>query len=103
MHKSFDTYIPTKILFGRGRINDLGREVAALGKKALMITVPWDDVQAEQFCRIQRILENSGVEVAVHAKVRRNHPEITHINEAAALANEIGSGSDSRRGRRQFH
>ena len=49
MHKSFDTYIPTKILFGRGRINDLGREVAALGKKALMITVPWDDVQAEQF------------------------------------------------------
>lgn len=45
MHKSFDTYIPTKILFGRGRINDLGREVAALGKKALMITVPWDDVQ----------------------------------------------------------
>ena len=91
MHKSFDTYIPTKILFGRGRINDLGREVAALGKKALMITVPWDDVQAEQFCRIQRILENSGVEVAVHAKVRRNHPEITHINEAAALANEIGA------------
>ena len=62
MYKSFDTYIPTKILFGRGRVRDLGREVAALGKRALMVTVPWDDVQAEQFRRIQRILEDSGVE-----------------------------------------
>ena len=91
MYKSFDTYIPTKILFGRGRVRDLGREVAALGKRALMVTVPWDDVQAEQFRRIQRILEDSGVEVAVHAKVRRNHPEIAHINDAAAMAREFGA------------
>lgn len=86
MYKSFDTFIPTRILFGAGRIRELGKEVAALGKKVMMVTVPWDDGQAEQFRMVRKILEDSGLTVIVHDKVRRIHPMTYHINEGVSVA-----------------
>lgn len=68
----FTFYTPTKIMFGRGRLQELGTCVNRLGDKALLVT-------GRTFARkhgyvelLKSNMENSGVKVFVFDKVEQN-------------------------------
>lgn len=92
--------LPTKILFGIGSINELGREVLEFNaKKVLVITDP-GVVKAELHKEIIESLNRSRIEVQVFAEVESD-PSIDTAAKAAELAKEfcvdvivaIGGGS----------
>lgn len=98
--KIFDTYLPVKVLFGESKINEIAAVVGQYGKKALLVTVPWIDIQKETFTKIKKLMEDSGIKVVVHDKVVPN-PTTTIIDEGVALAKKenievvvaVGGGS----------
>lgn len=51
----FQLYMPVRILFGRGRIQEIGSLAARMAKRAMLVTTPWTDVQRGLF---QGIVEN---------------------------------------------
>lgn len=92
--------LPTKILFGIGSINELGREALEFNaKKVLVITDP-GVVKAELHKGIIESLNRSRIEVQVFAEVESD-PSIATAAKAAELAKEfcadvivaIGGGS----------
>ena len=47
--KSFNTFQPTQILFGKGRLSEIGEVVARYGKRCLMVTRPTKDALAPAY------------------------------------------------------
>ncbi|MEE9443743.1 MAG: iron-containing alcohol dehydrogenase [candidate division Zixibacteria bacterium] len=83
--QNFTFYLPTKIIFGAGAINQVGIESATLGKRALIVT---GKRSASAFGIINRVtdyLEKEGVEAVVFDKIEPN-PRTTTIDEAGRLA-----------------
>ena len=83
---TFDFFIPTKILFGPGRLNDLG--TAALpGKKALIVITSGNSMRKNGYLdRVIALLKQNNAGSAVYDKVSPN-PTLTQVTEGAALAN----------------
>ncbi len=81
----FDSYIPTRIIFGRGRLEEL----AALplpGKKALIVITNGKSMRNLGYLdRVIRLLEQNGAAVVVFDKILPN-PVVAHVMEAAELA-----------------
>jgi alcohol dehydrogenase class IV len=82
---AFDTHLPVKVLFGEEKFNELGNVTANFGKTAMLITVPWDDVQRETFEKAKKLMQESGVKVVVFDKVIPN-PTTLIINEGSEIA-----------------
>lgn len=83
--QDFTFYLPTKIIFGAGTVDQVGVESAALGKRALIVT---GKRSASAFGIINRVtdyLEKEGVEAVVFDKIEPN-PRTTTIDEAGDLA-----------------
>jgi alcohol dehydrogenase class IV len=99
--KNFNYHQSTKILFGRGRISEIGDVVLQYGRKALLVTTPAvvPALQA-QYARIKEILAAKGIEVAHYDGVIPN-PTIETITAGADLARQskaeviIGLGGGS--------
>ena len=85
MIDSFDFNIPVKVLFGPGKLNELGENVKALGSKCLIVTTGEFFVENGLIARIQQILEQSDVESFVCTEVSPN-PLDSEVDKAAALA-----------------
>lgn len=81
----FNYYIPTRILFGPGKLNDL-KSVKLPGKKALIVTTAGKSVK--KYGYLSRVIEllamNNHTEAVVFDKVLPN-PEKRHVMEAAEL------------------
>ncbi len=86
----FDFYLPTRILFGAGKLDELAR-VALPGKKALIVTTNGKSVKKYGYLDrvIALLAQNGGVESVVFDKVLPN-PIKSHVMEAAALCRETG-------------
>lgn len=85
----FNYSIPTKILFGPGRLNDLATEELP-GKKALItITAGGSMRKYGVLDRVIDLLRANGVESVVFDKILPN-PIKLHVMEGAALAKEEG-------------
>lgn len=81
----FDYYIPTKIVFGRGRLNELAT-LPLGGKKALIVITNGNSMKSLGYLkRVQDYLEQNGVASVVFDKVLPN-PIQDHVMEAAELA-----------------
>jgi alcohol dehydrogenase len=96
----FDFQCPTRILFGPGKLAELGRVAAALGaKRALLVTDP-GIVAAGHALRGRDSLESSNIAVTVFDNVAEN-PTTDHVNAGLTAAKEsrpdlivgIGGGS----------
>jgi alcohol dehydrogenase YqhD (iron-dependent ADH family) len=93
------TYVPTKLIFGVGSINELGKEATQLGKKAMVVTYP-DIRRIGLLDRVIGDLEANGLRALVYEKVQPN-PRDTMIDEGADLARKekveviIGLGGGS--------
>ncbi len=85
----FDCHIPTKILFGAGRLNDLAT-VKLPGKKALIVISGGTSMHKYGYLRrVQELLAKQGVENVVFDKILPN-PILDHVTEGAELARKEG-------------
>ncbi len=89
MNTNFDFYNPTHILFGSGKLDELGNQPMP-GKKALLLISSGKSAKVSGALeRTQAQLEKAGVEYVVCAKIHEN-PTREIVMEAAAFAKENG-------------
>lgn len=82
---NFNFYNPVKVLFGPGKLNELHSE-ALPGKKALIVTTNGTSVRKYGYLdRVQKELEQAGVEYAVFAEIRPNPTDINVMDGAKAV------------------
>lgn len=81
----FNYYIPTKIIFGRGKLKELAVEQLP-GKKALIVITNGKSMKSLGYLdRVIGYLKENGIEAVVFDKVLPN-PVEDHVMEAAELA-----------------
>lgn len=86
---NFNYHIPTKILFGAGKLNELSKEVLP-GKKALIVVSAGKSVKENGYLnRLTRILEAKGVDYVIFDKILPN-PIKSHVMAGARLAKDEG-------------
>lgn len=89
MNMNFDFNSPTKILFGSGKLNELGSQPLP-GKKALLLMSGGKSAKVSgAYDRTLEQLHKAGVEAAEFAKVMEN-PVKEMVMEGAAFAKENG-------------
>lgn len=82
---NFNFYMPTKVLFGPGKLNELHTEDLP-GKKALIVTTNGTSVKKYGYLdRLQKELELAGVGYAVFAEIRPNPTDINVMDGAKAV------------------
>jgi alcohol dehydrogenase class IV len=81
----FDQFVPTKIVFGRGRLKELGVLAAAIGKTALIVCGR-RSVQASGLLETMRVgLASQGIAVHTFEAISPN-PRSDEVDAAAAAA-----------------
>lgn len=86
---NFDYCIPTKILFGAGKLNQLAEE-ALPGKKGLIVISNGTSMRRFGYLeRLEGVLKQQGIESIVYDKILPN-PIREHVMEGAAVARENG-------------
>lgn len=86
---NFNYFIPTKILFGKGQLNNLHKE-ALPGKKALIVISAGKSTRENGYlARVEEELKKAGVTSVVFDKILPN-PVLRHVMEGAAFARENG-------------
>ncbi len=86
---SFNYYMPAKILFGPGKLNELSNENLP-GKKALIVISAGKSVKANGYLdRLTSILQKKGISYTLFDKILPN-PIKTHVMEGAKLAKDEG-------------
>lgn len=97
---SFNYYQPTKIIFGNGKISEIGIEAAKLGKRVLIATVPLFPAIEGGFLKIKAACNAAGMEV-VHFDGVIPNPTVECVEKGSQLALEkeidvvIGYGGGS--------
>lgn len=82
---NFNFYMPTKVLFGPGKLNELHTEMLP-GKKALIVTTNGTSVKKYGYLdRLQKELELAGIGYAVFAEIRPNPTDINVMDGAKAV------------------
>lgn len=96
MNMTFNFNNPTNLIFGNGKLDELGGQIAArrkagtLGKKALLLISNGKSTKANgSFDRVMAQLQEAGVEVAVFDRIMEN-PLKSVVMEGAAFAKENG-------------
>ena len=88
MNLSFSYYMPTRILFGCGRLDELKTTPYLPGKKALVVIGASGAMR--KYGHLERVLmclKDSGVEAVVYDKIQPN-PVTEHVEEGAAVAKQ---------------
>jgi alcohol dehydrogenase len=89
VNMNFSYYIPTKILFGPGTLNDLSKEQLP-GKKALIVISAGNSMKKNGYLdRVISILQGKGISYTIFDKILPN-PIKSHVMEGAALAKSEG-------------
>ncbi len=82
---NFNFYMPTKVLFGPGKLGELHAEKFP-GKKALIVTSNGTSVKKYGYLdRVQKELDLAGVEYVVFAEIRPNPTDINVMDGAKAV------------------
>jgi alcohol dehydrogenase class IV len=82
---SFGFQFPVRLLFGWGRLAELGVEAARLGRRALVVTTGRLFEETGLAGRVTRLLARAGVESFAFADASPN-PDTEEIDAGAALA-----------------
>lgn len=88
MNLSFSYYMPTRILFGCGKLNELKTTPYLPGKKALVVIGASGAMR--KYGHLERVLtalKDNGVEAVVYDKIQPN-PVTEHVEEGAAVAKQ---------------
>lgn len=88
--ESFTYYMPTRLLFGAGTLDELATTPWFPWKKALLVIGSGGAMRRTGLLdRVTRLLSSRGAEVVVFDKIRPN-PEIAQVEEGARIARESG-------------
>ncbi|MGN0594365.1 MAG: iron-containing alcohol dehydrogenase, partial [Hominimerdicola sp.] len=85
----FQYYLPVNLMFGRGKVSQIGTAAAAYGQKALIVTGGSSSKKSGLLNRVQDYLEAAGVKSVVFDKVSQN-PLTTTAAEGALFAKTNG-------------
>lgn len=86
---SFNYYMPTRILFGKGKLNELHKQELP-GKKALIVTTAGQSVKKFGYlARLEEQLKKADVTFLLFDKILPN-PIVEHVREGAALSRASG-------------
>jgi len=88
--KDFNYFQPTEIIFGSGRLTELGEIAKRYGKRCLLVTTPAFPAVESQYSRVKSILENAGIEVKHFDKIQPN-PTTENITAGANMAKALGA------------
>lgn len=83
----FNYNLPVNLIFGRGRVEELGVEVAKYGKKALVVTGKNSTKKTGLLDKAVSLLKESDIEVVIFDKVEQN-PLTTTAYNGADIAKE---------------
>lgn len=86
---NFNINLPVNILFGRGRINDVGKEVSKYGKKVLIVTGKNSTKKTGLLDKTIDLLKDSKIEYEVFDRVEQN-PLITTIYSGVEIIKSTG-------------
>lgn len=84
-----DYYLPVNIVFGRGRVAEVGRIASHYGKRAMLVTGANSVRKSGLFDRVIRYLKEAGMTVELYDKVSQN-PLTSMAEEGALLAKATG-------------
>jgi len=87
--KNFIAFNPTKLLFGRGVISDLGVHASQLGKKALLVYGGGSVLRNGSYQDTIDQLKQHHIEVTEYSGIKPN-PLVEDVNEAASLGRDKG-------------
>jgi alcohol dehydrogenase class IV len=87
----FSYSLPVNLLFGRGKVSQIGTAAAKYGNRALIVTGGSSSKKSGLLDRVQESLKEAGVCCAVFDKVTQN-PLTTTAAEGAKIAAEYGCG-----------
>lgn len=85
----FNYNLPVNLLFGRGRINEVGSEVAKYGKKALIVTGRSSTKKSGLLDKTVSLLREAKIECEIFDKVEQN-PLTTTVYEGVDVIKETG-------------
>lgn len=88
MNFSFTFHTPTRILFGRGRLHELGAWAKRLGDKALLVTGMGFAKRYGYLELLSSNMENSGVKVSIFDRVEQN-PSFETVELGASLGRSL--------------
>lgn len=87
MIQEFNYFMPTRILFGAGKLSKLGT-IDLPGKKALIVISSGTSMKKFGYLeRVQKLLKENGADSVVFDKILPN-PLVEHVMEGASLAKE---------------
>jgi len=89
MIKDFFYYVPVKLVFGEGALNQAGEYAAAYGNKAMIVTTGDFFKETGLVDRLQKILKKDGVD-SVHFSAVDPNPLNTQIDKGVELAKAEG-------------
>ena len=81
---AFEFHVPTKIIFGSGKLAEVGNAAKSLGKRAMLLTGRNHMRAAGITARVEQALKAAGVDVLLFEKVEPN-PRVETLDEAVAL------------------
>ena len=84
MH-NFEFILPTKIVFGVGEINRVGKEAEKLGRRPLLVTGKTSMQRLGILDKVMSLLNKEGLEVVLYDKIEPN-PRVTTVDEGGELA-----------------
>lgn len=83
----FNYNLPVNLVFGRGRVSEIGTLSKEYGKKALIVTGKNSTKKSGLLDRVSSYLKEAGLEIAVFDKVSQN-PLTTTAEEGAGVAKQ---------------
>ncbi len=90
MQTDFMFYMPTKILFGAGKLNELARTPFLPGRKAMIIIGAAGAMRRHGYLeRVQNLLQKNGVASEVFDRISEN-PLLEHVDEGAERVRAAG-------------
>jgi len=90
MKLDFNYFMPTRILLGAGKLNQLANATYLPGKKALIVISSGPSMKIYVYLdRVIGYLRDNGVQSTVFDKILPN-PIVEHVTEGAALAKQEG-------------
>jgi len=87
--RNFVFHNPTKIIFGKDTVSEIGPETVAWGTKALLVYGQGSIKKSGLYDQVTGALRQAGVTVTDHGGVRSN-PVLSHVREGIAKAREAG-------------
>jgi len=83
--KNFVFYNPTKIIFGRETVDQIGKETALLGRKVLFVFGVKSIFETNLYSRVITALQKTGISIVEHGGVKSN-PLLSHVRQGVEKA-----------------